>query len=348
MDLSEAQRLWTPKPGWLNTASYGLPPTPAWDALQQALADWRVGETSWEPWGKSTEQARASFARLVGVDAAHVFSGSTVSAAVALVAAAVPDGATVLIPDIEFTSNVFPWAVHADRGIRVVTAPVEKFAEAVDPGVDVVAFSAVQSATGYVTDVAAVTAAARAAGALVVVDATQAVGWLPVDASGVDALISSTYKWLMSPRGAVFGYLSPELAERVRPAQAGWYAGADVHGSYYGLPMELAGDARRFDQSPAWFSHVGTAPALELVEEIGVDAINRHDVGLANAFRRGIGLEPSDSAIVSTDVPGAQERFDAAGIRAAVRGGALRVSFHVYSTQADVDLALNALDGLTT
>jgi selenocysteine lyase/cysteine desulfurase len=348
MDLTEAQQLWTPKPGWLNTASYGLPPTPAWEALQQALADWRVGEASWEPWGESTERARASFARLVGVDVAHVFSGSTVSAAVALVAAAVPDDATVLIPDIEFTSNVFPWAVHADRGVRVVTAPVEKFADAIDAGVDVVAFSAVQSATGLVTDVAAVTAAARAAGALVVVDATQAVGWLPVDAAAVDALISSTYKWLMSPRGAVFGYLSPELAERVRPAQAGWYAGADVHGSYYGLPMELADDARRFDQSPAWFSHVGTAPALELVEEIGVDAINRHNVELANAFRRGIGLEPSDSAIVSADIAGAQERFDAAGIRAAVRGGALRVSFHVYSTRADVDLALNALDGLTT
>ncbi|HZO65517.1 MAG TPA: aminotransferase class V-fold PLP-dependent enzyme [Kribbellaceae bacterium] len=348
MDIVEAQHLWTPKPGWLNTASYGLPPTPAWEALQQALADWRVGETSWEPWGESTEQARASFARLVGVDAAQVFTGSTVSAAVALVAAAVPDGATVLIPDIEFTSNVFPWAVHADRGVKVVTAPVEKFAEAIVPGVDVVAFSAVQSATGEVTDVAAVAAAAGAVGALVVVDATQAVGWLPVDASQVDALVSSTYKWLMSPRGAVFGYVSPALLERIRPAQSGWYSGADVHASYYGLPMELASDARRFDQSPAWFSHVGTAPALELVEEIGVPAINEHNVGLANAFRAGIGLEPADSAIVSADVPGAQEAFAAAGVRAAVRGGRLRVSFHVYSTQADLDLALNALDGLTT
>lgn len=343
MDLVEAQQLWSPKPGWLNTASYGLPPRPAWDALQQALTDWQMGETSWEPWDSSTGRARAAFGRLVGVAAEDVFAGSTVSAAISLVAAAIPDGARVLVPDVEFTSNVFPWAVHADRGVQVVTAPVAKYADAIDDTVDVVAFSAVQSATGEVADLAAITAAARAAGALVVVDATQAVGWLPIDASRTDALVSSTYKWLMSPRGAVFGYLSPELAERCRPLQAGWYSGDDVHSSYYGLPLRLATDARRFDQSPAWFSHVGTAPALELVESIGVEKIQAYDVGLANAFRAGIDLPPSDSAIVSAEIPGAEESFAAAGVRAAVRGGRLRASFHLYSTRADVDLALNAL-----
>jgi selenocysteine lyase/cysteine desulfurase len=343
MDLAEAQKLWDPKPGWLNTASYGLPPRPAWDALQRALADWQVGATSWEPWGEATERARESIARLVGVPVEDVFTGSTVSAAMSLVAAAIPDGSRVLVPDIEFTSNLFPWAVHADRGVQVVTAPVDKFASAIDAGVDVVAYSTVQSATGEVADTAAIAAAARAVDALVVVDATQAVGWLPVDASGTDALVTSTYKWLMSPRGAVFGYLSPRLQELCRPLQAGWYAGEDVHTSYYGLPLRLAQDARRFDQSPAWFSHVGSAPALELVEAIGVEAIHAYDVGLANTFRLGLGVPPGDSAIVSADVPGAEERFAAAGIRAAVRGGRMRVSFHIYSTQADVDLALNAL-----
>jgi selenocysteine lyase/cysteine desulfurase len=346
VDLLEAQGLWDPLPGWLNTASYGLPPKPAWDALQEALADWRVGATSWEPWGESTERARRSFARLVGVPAEDVFSGSTVSAAISLVASALPDGARVLVPDIEFTSNVFPWQIHADRGVTVVTAPGEKFAEAIDSDLDAVAFSAVQSATGAVADVVAISRAAKAAGALAVVDASQAVGWLPLDASIADVLVASSYKWMMSPRGATFGYVAPGVRELIRPLQAGWYAGADVHASYYGLPMELADDARAFDQSPAWFSHVGAAPALELIEQIGVAAIHEHDVALANEFRRGIGLEPSDSAIVSTDVAGAEEAFAKAGVRAAVRGGRLRVSFHVYSTRADVDLALDALAGL--
>jgi selenocysteine lyase/cysteine desulfurase len=346
MELIEAQRLWNPRPGWLNTASYGLPPRPAWDALQAALADWQVGATSWEPWGEATDRARGSFARLVGVETGDVFTGSTVSAAISLIASAIPDGSTVLVPDIEFTSNAYPWVVHADRSIQVRAVPVDTFTEAIDDGVDVVALSAVQSATGEVADLAAISAAAKRVGALVVVDATQAVGWLPVDAGGADALFAHTYKWLMAPRGATFGYLSPALQERCRPLQAGWYAGADVHASYYGLPMELAKDARRFDQSPAWFSMVGAAPALELIEQIGVQAIHQYDVALANSFRAGLGLPPGDSAIVSADVPGASERFAAAGVRAAVRDGRLRASFHLYSTQADVDLALNALNGL--
>ena len=56
-------------------------------------------------------------------------------------------------------------------------------------------------------------------------------------------------------------------------------------------------------------------------------------------------MPPGNSVIVSAAIPGAEERFAAADVRASVRGGRLRVSFHVYSTQSDVDLALNALDG---
>lgn len=66
MDLADAQKLFDPQPGWLNTASYGLPPLPAWEALQQAFDDWRHGRGSWEVWGESTLRARELFAQLVG------------------------------------------------------------------------------------------------------------------------------------------------------------------------------------------------------------------------------------------------------------------------------------------
>jgi selenocysteine lyase/cysteine desulfurase len=335
--------LWEPQPGWLNTASYGLPPRPAWEAMQAVLSDWRVGATSWEPWDSSTTRARESFARLVGADAADVFVGSTVSAALAPIAAALPDGAKVLVDDVEFSSNVFPWKVHQDRGVEVLSASTADLVDAIKPGIDLVAVSAVQSSTGAVLDLTKVVTASKAIGALVVVDAVQAVGWLPLDVSGVDALVTHTYKWLMSPRGATLGYLSPELQERCRPMHAGWYAGRDVMSSFYGTRMNLAANARRFDQSPAWFSFVGAAPALELIEEIGIAAIHEHNVGLANEFRAGLGMPPGDSAIVSTSIPDAQQAFEARGIRAAVRGGKLRASFHVYSTSADVQLALDAL-----
>ncbi|MGH3546530.1 MAG: aminotransferase class V-fold PLP-dependent enzyme [Pseudonocardiaceae bacterium] len=341
----DAQRLWDAEPGWLNTASYGLPPTPAWDALQSALADWRSGKTSWEAWGESTERSRESFARLVGARADQVAVGATVSELIGLVAAGIPDRARVVTAEGDFTSLLFPWLVHADRGFDVHPVPVAGLADAVDSSTTVIALSLVQSATGQIADLDAIVAAAQAHDALVVVDATQACGWLPVTTAGVDALACGGYKWLMSPRGSAFLAVSDRLADRLRPIHAGWFAGADVHTSYYGLPLRLARSARRFDTSPAWFSWVGTAPALDVIEQIGIEAIHTHNLGLTNRFRAGLGLAEGNSAIVSAAIPDAQHKLAAAGIRAAARAGQLRVSFHVYSTENDVDAALTALAG---
>ncbi|GIH05102.1 aminotransferase class V [Rhizocola hellebori] len=343
MEIAEARHLWRIEPGWLNTASYGLPPQPAWEALQAALADWRSGKGSWEGWGRSVATSRALFARLYGLEVADVAVGAQVSQMLAPVAAGLPDGATVLVPDIEFTSNVFPWAVHADRGVTVRTAPVAKLAEHLDSDVDVVAFSLVQSADGEIADLAAISETARACGATVVVDATQACGWLPFTATLADVVVAGAYKWMMAPRGTGFCYLAPALREKLRPLVAGWFASDQGAGAYYGLPMRLASDARAFDLSPAWHPWVGTAPALEVIEQIGVEAIHRHNVALANRFLTGLGQPPSNSAIVTVNVPGAEEKLAAAGIRAAVRKGVVRASFHVYSTESDVDAALNAL-----
>ncbi|MEV0388442.1 aminotransferase class V-fold PLP-dependent enzyme [Nonomuraea sp. NPDC050643] len=337
MDIATAAKLWDASPGWLNTASYGLPPRRAFDELQAVLTEWRHGSSDWKPWDASVGRSRAAFARLVGAPTADVSVSSTVSQIMSTVATALPAGAEVVVPEIEFTSNLFPWAVAAN----VRTVPADRIADAIGDGTAAVAFSLVQSATGYVAPLRDIVAAARAHDALVIVDASQACGWLPVGVEGVDALACAAYKWLMAPRGAAFGYLSPRLRERMRPLAANWYAGADEGGSYYGPPLRLADDARAFDLSPAWFSYVGAAPALELLGEIGVERIHEHNVALANRFRTGLGLQPSDTAIVSVDAPG--ERLEAAGVRAAVRAGRVRASFHLYTTSDDVDRALDAL-----
>ena len=169
-------------------------------------------------------------------------------------------------PEVEFTSTLFPFLVEARRGITVHTVPAAELAGAVDESIDLVAFSAVQMATGEV-----------------------------------------------------------------------------VHASYFGPPLRLAANARRLDTSPAWHSWVGAAPALALIEELGVATIHEHDVRLANLFRAGLGLAESDSAIVFVDSPGAEERLERAGIRAAVRNGRLRTSWHIYNTEEDVEHALAAL-----
>jgi selenocysteine lyase/cysteine desulfurase len=343
MEISEAQGLWEPAGVYCNTASYGLPPRPGWEALQSALADWHCGRTSWEAWGQSTDLARAVFARLVGVEVARVAVGSTVSELIGSVVTALPDGARVVVPDIEFNSTLFPLLVQQRLDVRTV-APAQ-LADAVAGGAEAVAFSAVQMSTGEVADHQAILAAAHEVGAITLCDATQAIGWLPLEAAGFDALVCSAYKWLMSPRGSAFLAVSDRLLENAVPHSAGWYAGEDVHASYFGPPLRLASNARRLDLSPAWFSWVGTQPALDLVERVGIRAIHAHNVALANRFRAGLGLAPSDSAIVCADLPGAADRLQRAGIVAAVRGGLLRTSWHLYNDQSDVDLVLDVVRG---
>jgi selenocysteine lyase/cysteine desulfurase len=338
----ELDGLWQLERPYLNTASYGLPPAPAFAALQEALDDWRRGRTSWEGWAESVARARESFARLLGARSEDVAAGATVSELVGLVAASLPDGAQVLVPEVEFTSNLFPWLAQERRGVRVQTAPLAGLADTVEDTTTLVAVSAVQSSNGEVADLPSIRAATEAHGALLFVDATQACGWLPLRAGDADFLVVHTYKWLMSPRGAAFMAVRPERLEAVVPVHAGWWAAEKPFGDYYGPPLRLAGSARRLDTSPAWFSWVGTAPALEVIEGIGVERIHEHNVELANRFRAGMGLEPGESAIVSVDVNGA-ERLEEAGIRAAVRAGGLRVSFHLYNTPEHVDAALAAL-----
>jgi selenocysteine lyase/cysteine desulfurase len=343
VSVENAQELWTPTGTYLNTASYGLPPRPAWEELQAALEDWRGGRTSWEHWGVPGEDARASFARLVGVPVESVAIAANVSTLVGLVAASIPDGSRVLAPDVEFTSVLFPFLVQESRGVSVRLVPAAELAGEIGSDVDLVAFSAVQMASGEVADLESIAAAASEHDAMTVVDATQAVGWLPFDGGRFDVVVAHAYKWMMSPRGTAFMAIRPDRLDAVVPHAAGWYGGEDPLATFFGGPLRLAASARRLDTSPAWFMWVGTAPALETIEQIGVEAIHAHDVGLANRFRQGLELEPSDSAIVFCDVADAAEKLAGAGIQAAVRGGRLRTSWHVYNTRDDVDRTLAVL-----
>src|SRR5262249_14487713 len=195
---------------------------------------------------------------------------------------------------------------HADRGIRVEAVALDRLVEAIRPGVDLVAVSAVQSADGRLVPGGLDHFAAAAAehGCLTYVDATQAVGWLPFDAGRFDFVSCAASNGLLWRRGPALGVVRPERLPMLRPLYAGWYAGADPWTSIYGPPLRLAGDARRLDISPAWLAWAGTVPALELLSEVGIGAIHRHDVGLANALRERLELARSDTAIVSAGSTG--------------------------------------------
>ncbi|MEV5433040.1 aminotransferase class V-fold PLP-dependent enzyme [Streptomyces sp. NPDC052701] len=338
----------TPEKTYLNTASNGLLPVRTVTALDRAVR-MRAEGRPLGPLYEDVEAVRACFARLAGVPAERVATGASVAEFGGLIAASLPAGAEVLTAEGDFSSLVNPFHARGDLKVRAV--PLERLAESVRPGTALVAVSAAQSADGRLADLTAVREQARRHGARTYVDASQSAGWLPLEAGAYDFLAAVGFKWLLGPHGAAF-LVVPEDFGGLTPLLAGWVAGEDPWLSCYGPVEELARSARRFDVSPALFTHAGLRASLELVEELGVDAIHAHDLALADRFRAGLaelGHQPvpaPGSAIVS--VPGLGHRqpgLSEAGIEVSDRAGNLRASFHLYNTAADVDRLLEALSG---
>ncbi len=325
--------------GYLNSASVGIPPVAAADAVAAAITDWRCGAADPVDFDAPVATARAAFAELVGFGVDRVAIGATASGLIGLVAASIPDRSRVLVATGEFTSVSFPFAAQAGRGVSVVEVELDELAQRAGE-FDVVAVSAVQSADGRLVDLDALRAA-RAGGTLVVIDATQALGWYAADLSWPDVVVAAGYKWLLCPRGAAWMAVRPEL--ELVAHQAGWFAGENPWTSIYGLPLRLASDARALDTSPAWHCHVGAAMALPWLAGLDRQAVQAHCVGLADRFRCAIGAEPAGSAIVSVRQPDAVARLRAGGVTTAGRAGAARLAFHLYNTEADVDCAVDAL-----
>ncbi len=241
----------------------------------------------------------------------------------------------------EFTSTSFPFAAQAARGVTVTELNSDELVTTACD-YDVVAASLVQSANGAVLDVDALRANVAGADTLTVIDVTQALGWKKVDLPWVDVTVAAVYKWLMAPRGTAWMSLSDRVSSSMIPHAANWYAGEEPWSTIYGLPLRLADNARRFDVSPTWFSVLGSGLTLPWVASLDRAAVEAHALGLASKLRTELQLPQEPSAIVSIPTAAAEE-IRQAGIRASIRAGAVRVGFHLYNTEDDLDRLLEVL-----
>ena len=329
--------------GYLDSATYGLPPRTTLVALERAVEGWREWE-DWHRWEEDGEACRALFARFAGARPEDVALLPALSAAAGIVAMSLParPGDNVVLYEREFHSALLPWMALESRGVEMRFRPLDRLAEAVDERTALVAVSSVQSADGAVADLDAL----KATGVRLFVDATQSAGALPLDLDGIDYLGAAVYKWLCCPRGLAFLYVHPDRLGEIEPWLAGWKSTVDPYERYYGPPRELTEDARRLDTSLPWFLAAGARPSLELIVGLGAERIAKHDLALAHSFCAGLGLPEPAAPIVPLCVADAElalAELEQAGIRCAGRAGALRFSFHLYNTEEDVERAMAAV-----
>ena len=151
-------------------------------------------------------------------------------------------------------------------------------------------------------------------------------------------------------------YISETARRRTRPLAIGTHSARNPRTTYYGVEMDLSDAASLFDSSLSWMAMVGDRESLQLLNQIGIDRIEKHNLALATRFRVGatrLGVPAVDfpaeerSPIVSVlldDPDRSLSRLRQAGVTAAKRAGGIRFSFHVFNNEDDVDRALAALE----
>jgi cysteine desulfurase/selenocysteine lyase len=317
-------------------------------------------------------ESRRLCAELIGAAAEEIALSINTGFGLSLAARALPlrAGDIVLASDREFPANVYPWMLLKDAGVTLELAattpegwPDEQYLldRLVDPRVRVLAVSLVQFSNGYTMDLARLSAATRAAGTYLVVDAIQGLGQIPVDLrrTPVDVLACGAQKWLLSPWGSGFVYVRRELISQLRPAITGWMAfeGTDDFTRLTQYNDTLRGDARRFELiTLPYQDFAGMNSSLRLLLDLGIARIHRHlrhlqAPVLAWAERVGasvmspVGDQGSGIlCIAPADVGAAFRSLKAAAIVCSLREGAIRLSPHAYTTAEEMGRVVEILE----
>ncbi|WP_182871242.1 aminotransferase class V-fold PLP-dependent enzyme [Rhodopirellula sp. JC639] len=364
----------TEKWAYLDHAAVGPLSMPAAAALRN-YADQaeREGDTVWPSWAGQVESLRHGFAELLHADPDEVCFIPNTSAGINLVAEGLPwqNGDTVVIPEGEFPSNLYPWQNQADRGVTVRVVPrrdgrveVDDLFRHVDDSTRLIALSWVGYASGFRADLESIVRRAHEAGILVFVDAIQGLGIFELDLQKIDIdfLAADGHKWLLGPEGFGVAVIRRRHLERLRCRSVGWNSVRNPF-NYAQPKLELRHSAARFEPGSANMSAAAALGAsVDLFRAVGQlhgpDAIGDRVIGLASELDdrlRAIGIESQmpetrshRSGIVTFTVPGqdpaaVRNRALEQGCVVSCRGGGIRAGIHAYNDSSDLERLVNAV-----
>jgi selenocysteine lyase/cysteine desulfurase len=353
---------------YINSCSQGALSDAVRDSYQQYLRDWDEKGAPWDYWVERTEAARGVFAGLVNADPNEIAVTTSLSAGIASLASGLryASRSKVVLTDLDFPTVGQIWHAQEARGARVVhvgvgpdgTVPLEHFDAAIDEDTALVSIPHVSYKTGAMTDVEGVVELAHERGALVLLDAYQTAGSMPLDVKelDVDFLGAGVLKYLLASAGLAFFYCRRELFEKAWPTATGWFADEDIFAmdvhDYSPSPT-----ARRFQSGtpPIPSIYAGIA-GIELMQEIGIAETREHVQDLNDRLIAGVDelggtlATPRERekhgaliCVRSTDVNALVAALEDRGVVTSERDGNLRVSAHAYNTDEDIDAVLEAL-----
>ena len=265
---------------YLINHSLGAMPAAAEERLLEYAHTWKTrGVRAWEEgWWEMPLTVGDQIARLIGAPPGSVSMHQNVTLAEAVVLSCFRfDGERrrIVYEHGNFPSERYLYQAQAERGAEIVVAPDDEgVVEAIDERTLLVPVTHVLFKTGAIQDIEAIVARAHEQGVLVVLDAYQSVGTVPLDvtALGVDFAVGGSVKWLCGGPGAAWLYVRPDLADELEPTLTGWQAHARPFA--FEPEQDYAGGAARFltgtPNVPALYA---ATAGYDVIEEIGVERI---------------------------------------------------------------------------
>ena len=354
---------------YANSCSQGALSVDVRAAYQRYLSDWDEKGAPWELWVQHAEAVRGRFARVLNAAPEEVAVTTSVSAGVSSLVSGLrfPEGRNkIVISDFEFPTigqithaqELVGRKVHHVAAAPDMTIPLERLAEEIDEETALVAITYVSFRTGSKIDVAEVIRLAHDAGALILVDAFQAVGAIPIDvrALGADFVTGGALKYLLGSSGLGFLYCRQDLLADIVPTQTGWFADEDI------FKMDIydyspSPTARRFESGTPPIPNIYAGVAgMDLMHEIGIAETERHVGRLTALLVEGLDrigakmVTPRDPAkrgpmiaVATTDEHAMVGALHEDGILTSPRDGNIRLSFHCYNSEEDI---VTIVDGL--
>ena len=316
-------------------------------------------------------RARGLFARIVNARAEDIAIVPAASYGMTIAARNLPlaAGQTIVLLADQFPSNLYPWraaAAHAGAEIVTVDAPDGDLTGAVLAAIDertaIAALPHCRWTDGALLDLESIGERVRAVGAALALDLTQSAGALPIDVARVQPAFaaSACYKWLMGPYTLGFLYVHPDYQDG-EPLEHGWSprAGSEDFARLVDYRDEFAPGARRFDMGEVSNFHLMpmAITALEQILAWGVgniaDTLSARIAAIAERARAfGLGSQSAERRAghflglrFAAGIPsGLLDALAREKVYVSVRGSSMRVTPHLYNTDADVDRLFSALE----
>lgn len=354
---------------YVNSCSQGALSIDVEAALTAFTESWRDRGSPWDRWVEEVERLRAAFAAMIGADVDEVAVMPNASTAIAAIATALSfdtNRANVVLGELEFPTMSHVWLAQQRRGAHIVrvaargeTLPIDQYAAHIDERTLIVPATHVCFRNGYRLDIARLAALCRERGAYLMLDDYQRTGTAPIDvrALGVDFMVTGTLKYLIAPAGVAFLYARRALIERLEPLTTGWFGRVDPF-AFDAHRLDWSTSARRFETgSPPVPNVYGAVAGIELLRTVTPVVVEAQIARLVERFSsgarsRGWALATPDNpaergplvVVRSYDAAALVQALAARDIISSARGTGLRVSFHAYNSESDVDAVLEALD----